>query len=119
MGLQNLFTTMDSRRGEYEAAIALGASARFATQSFVSDAIRKSLAPTLASMTTTGLVTLPGMMTGQILEEGKPDYSDQISALDHDRYICHVVDIPESHSDTHHSQLHQQRRRILVNFKNQ
>ncbi|CAM3604446.1 ABC transporter permease [Vibrio aquimaris] len=72
VGLQNLFTTMDSCRGEYEAAIALGASARFATQSFVSDAIRKSLAPTLASMTTTGLVTLPGMMTGQILGGANP-----------------------------------------------
>ncbi|MBU2895393.1 ABC transporter permease [Vibrio hepatarius] len=72
VALQNLFTAIDTRRGEYEAAIALGASAQFATQIFVSDSMRKSMAPTLASMATTGLVTLPGMMTGQILGGASP-----------------------------------------------
>jgi len=72
VALQNLFTAIDTRRGEYEAAIAFGASAQFATQLFVSDSMRKSMAPTLASMATTGLVTLPGMMTGQILGGASP-----------------------------------------------
>ncbi|GLT17706.1 ABC transporter permease [Vibrio zhanjiangensis] len=72
VALQNLFTSIDSRYSEYEAAIALGASSKFATQSFVTEAIRKSLAPSLATMATTGLVTLPGMMTGQILGGASP-----------------------------------------------
>ncbi|CAM2952857.1 ABC transporter permease [Vibrio neptunius] len=72
VALQNLFTSMETRRSEYEAAIALGASPNFATLPFVRESILKSLAPTLASMTTTGLVTLPGMMTGQILGGASP-----------------------------------------------
>ncbi|EGA71285.1 hypothetical protein VISI1226_13216 [Vibrio sinaloensis DSM 21326] len=72
VALQNLYTALEERKDQYEAAIALGASRVFATRPFVTDAIRKSLAPTLASMATSGLVTLPGMMTGQILGGASP-----------------------------------------------
>ncbi|MDA0127614.1 ABC transporter permease [Vibrio sp. MarTm2] len=72
VALQNFFSALEERKSEYEAAIALGASVRFATLPFLREAIRKSLAPTLASMTTSGLVTLPGMMTGQILGGANP-----------------------------------------------
>ncbi|NRF14152.1 ABC transporter permease [Vibrio coralliilyticus] len=72
VALQNMFTSIDTRRSEYEAALALGASPHFATLPFVRESIKKSLAPTLASMTTSGLVTLPGMMTGQILGGASP-----------------------------------------------
>ncbi|MCG9598043.1 ABC transporter permease [Vibrio sp. Isolate25] len=72
VALQNIFTAMETRHSEYEAAIALGAAPKFATLPFVRESIQKSLAPTLASMTTSGLVTLPGMMTGQILGGASP-----------------------------------------------
>lgn len=72
VALQNFFTAIEERKSEYEAAIALGASPNYATLPFVQDAIRRSLAPTLATMTTSGLVTLPGMMTGQILGGASP-----------------------------------------------
>ncbi|KJY83164.1 ABC transporter permease [Vibrio galatheae] len=72
VALQSFFTALDERKSEYEAAISLGASPRYATLPFVQDAIRRSLAPTLATMTTSGLVTLPGMMTGQILAGASP-----------------------------------------------
>ncbi|SHO56375.1 ABC transporter permease [Vibrio quintilis] len=65
--LQNLFTAFEERKDEYEAAISLGASPRYAARPFITSAMQKASAPVLASMTTIGLVTLPGMMTGQIL----------------------------------------------------
>ncbi|MGD9017921.1 MAG: iron export ABC transporter permease subunit FetB [Desulfobacterales bacterium] len=45
----------------------LGANLREAIQPFLREAIRSALAPTLATMMTIGIVSLPGMMTGQIL----------------------------------------------------
>jgi putative ABC transport system permease protein len=72
VALQHLFAAMDERKSEYEAAISLGASPSYATQPFVQDAIRRSLAPTMATMAASGLVTLPGMMTGQILGGASP-----------------------------------------------
>ena len=67
VALQHLFEGFAQRRSEYEAAIALGANPFQAANPFVIDALKKAQAPILASMATTGLVTLPGMMTGQIL----------------------------------------------------
>ncbi|NVD06312.1 ABC transporter permease [Vibrio sp. JPW-9-11-11] len=72
VALQNFFNAFEERKSEYEAAISLGASPSYATLPFVRDAIALSLAPSLATMTTTGLVTLPGMMTGQILGGASP-----------------------------------------------
>lgn len=72
IALQNLFTAFEERKTEYEAAISLGASPKYASFPFVQEALRKSMAPILASMTATGLVTLPGMMTGQILGGASP-----------------------------------------------
>ncbi len=72
VALQNLFTSLEQRKPEYEAAISLGASPKYASLPFVREALQKSLAPSLASMSTTGLVTLPGMMTGQILGGASP-----------------------------------------------
>lgn len=72
VALQTFFTALNHRHSEYEAAISLGASTKLATLPFVQEAIKKSLAPTLASMATSGLVTLPGMMTGQILGGASP-----------------------------------------------
>lgn len=72
VALQNLYTAFDERKHEYEAAIALAAPPLYATRSFVKVAMQKSFAPTLASMSTMGLVALPGMMTGQILGGTSP-----------------------------------------------
>lgn len=72
VALQNLFSSFEQRKAEYEGAISLGASPQYATLPFVRDAIRKSIAPSMATMSTSGLVTLPGMMTGQILGGASP-----------------------------------------------
>ncbi|WNJ95290.1 ABC transporter permease [Vibrio ruber] len=72
VALQNLFSAYQDRRSEYEAALSLGASPRYASRPFIQNAIQKANAPILASMATIGLVTLPGMMTGQILGGASP-----------------------------------------------
>ncbi|MBY8059569.1 ABC transporter permease [Vibrio fluvialis] len=72
VALQNLFTAYKERRSEYEGALSLGASPIYASRGFVRSALRKASAPLLASMAATGLVTLPGMMTGQILGGTSP-----------------------------------------------
>lgn len=72
VALQRLFTSFNDRKIEYEGMLALGANPRQAAFPFVQAAIQQSLAPSLASMSTTGLVTLPGMMTGQILAGADP-----------------------------------------------
>ena len=72
VALQHLFNGLSSNKDQYESALALGATPTQATKTNVQAAIKQSLTPTLASMATTGLVTLPGMMTGQILSGENP-----------------------------------------------
>jgi len=67
VALTRLFSSFSDKKPQYEGALALGATPVQAAAPFVQSALQQSLAPILASMTTTGLVTLPGMMTGQIL----------------------------------------------------
>ncbi|TKB57260.1 ABC transporter permease [Ferrimonas aestuarii] len=72
MALHRLVTAFEERKGEYHGALALGATPRQACAPFVEHALRQASAPILASTSTTGLVTLPGMMTGQILGGADP-----------------------------------------------
>ncbi|UPW18289.1 ABC transporter permease [Agarivorans sp. TSD2052] len=72
VALQRLFNALSEKTSEYEAYLALGANRQQATLGFVQTAMQQSFAPVLASMTTVGLVTLPGMMTGQILAGSDP-----------------------------------------------
>lgn len=67
VALQRLFGAFNDRKSEYQGALALGASPAQASLPFMQTAMQQSFAPILASMATMGLVTLPGMMTGQIL----------------------------------------------------
>ncbi len=67
VALQRLFSAFNDREAEYQGALALGASPAQASLPFMQTAMQQSFAPILASMATMGLVTLPGMMTGQIL----------------------------------------------------
>lgn len=72
VALQRLFNALDEKNAEYQAYLALGANRLQATQGFVQSAMQQAFAPVLASMSTVGLVTLPGMMTGQILAGSDP-----------------------------------------------
>ncbi|MGF1756099.1 ABC transporter permease [Vibrio makurazakiensis] len=72
VALQNLFGAFEQRKSEYEGALSLGASPQYASAPFIRSAIQKAISPIMASMATTGIVTLPGMMTGQILGGASP-----------------------------------------------
>jgi putative ABC transport system permease protein len=65
--LDTLTTSLVRRRASVEAQLMLGATRREAAAPVMREAIRSALMPTTNSMAVTGVVSLPGMMTGQIL----------------------------------------------------
>jgi putative ABC transport system permease protein len=67
LGLNTLTTSLVSRRASVEAQLMLGATRQVAAAPVTREALRSALMPTINSMSATGVVSLPGMMTGQIL----------------------------------------------------
>lgn len=67
LGLDRVLAGLDDQAAGVEALLALGASRGEATRDVVADAVRTGMVPILNSMSAVGLVTIPGMMTGQIL----------------------------------------------------
>jgi len=72
LGLDRFIEGLFSQRALIETQLALGATRWEAAHPQVRDAIRVGLIPTLNSMMVMGLVSLPGMMTGQILAGAAP-----------------------------------------------
>ncbi|MGH7574557.1 MAG: ABC transporter permease [Longimicrobiales bacterium] len=72
LATERLAGEMESRRAEIEAYLALGASAERAAQEPVRRALVAALIPTINSLMVVGIVSLPGMMTGQILAGVSP-----------------------------------------------
>lgn len=67
LGLDALTTATVRERAAIEARIALGAARFEALRPVLQEATRRGLMPMINSMAATGVVSLPGMMTGQIL----------------------------------------------------
>ena len=67
LGLNTLTTSLAGRCAGVEAQLMLGASKQVATAPVMREALRSALMPVINSMAATGVVSLPGMMTGQIL----------------------------------------------------
>lgn len=72
LSLDRLLNDLVERRPAVEARLALGASLWQAVRPWVADAVRVGLTPIINSMMIVGLVSLPGMMTGQILAGADP-----------------------------------------------
>ncbi|MDD9878780.1 MAG: iron export ABC transporter permease subunit FetB [Magnetovibrio sp.] len=70
--LDRLLSSAHAERIAIEARLALGADARTALSSVSRQAMRAGMLPTVNAMAATGLVSLPGMMTGQILAGVEP-----------------------------------------------
>jgi len=70
--LDTLLERLDERRAGVEADLACGATRWEAAREPLREAVRKGMIPILNSMTVAGLVSLPGMMTGQILAGAEP-----------------------------------------------
>jgi putative ABC transport system permease protein len=64
---ERLVSTITSSRLEIETHLSLGATPQQAVVAYRKDAIRAGLIPALNQMTVAGIVTLPGMITGQLL----------------------------------------------------
>ncbi len=72
LGLQNLTTGVRQRRLAIEASLLLGGERFVALRPVLREALRSALMPIINAMSATGLVALPGMMTGQILAGADP-----------------------------------------------
>ncbi len=72
LAAERLAAEVRERREEIETAICLGATARQASETAVRNAFRAALIPTMNTMAAMGIVSLPGMMTGQILSGTAP-----------------------------------------------
>jgi len=72
LAAERLTAEMRERHDELETALCLGATARQAAEPALRTAYRAALIPTMNTMAATGIVALPGMMTGQILSGTEP-----------------------------------------------
>ena len=72
LGLDRMLSDLVSHRAAIEGRLSLGASLWRAMLPWTRDAVRSGMIPILNSMTVVGLVSLPGMMTGQILAGAPP-----------------------------------------------
>jgi putative ABC transport system permease protein len=72
LALDRFTEDLASRRDQIEAFLALGATRWEAAYKPIQEALRTGMIPTINSMLVMGLVSLPGMMTGQILAGASP-----------------------------------------------
>jgi putative ABC transport system permease protein len=84
---QNTFTELlASRRDQVEAMLTLGATGWEAARPLVQQAVRTGMIPIINSMMIVGIVSLPGMMTGQLLAGAAP-----ISAVKYQIVIMFLI----------------------------
>jgi putative ABC transport system permease protein len=69
---ERLSSTIEQNRAAVETHLCLGATPKQAIASYQKEAIRAGLIPTINQMMVVGLVSLPGMLTGQVLAGGDP-----------------------------------------------
>jgi putative ABC transport system permease protein len=69
---ERLVSTLNSSQLEIETHLSLGATPQQAVAQYRKEAIRAGLIPTLNTMMVVGIVTLPGIMTGQLLSGVEP-----------------------------------------------
>lgn len=72
VALGDFIKTFRKNQDEYLFTLTLGASKKEAIRPYIASAIALSLKPNIAMMANVGVVSLPGMMTGQILGGSLP-----------------------------------------------
>ena len=73
LAMDRFANALVERRAEVEGWLGLGATPAEAVHDMTRDALRTGMTPMLNAMMVVGLVSLPGMMTGQILGGTPPD----------------------------------------------
>jgi len=83
IALERFYTALRKNENEYLTYLLLGATRWEAVRPYFREAVKAAVNPALAGMATMGLVSLPGMMTGQILGGGEPwlAVKDQIAIM--------------------------------------
>ncbi len=72
IGLDTILDSFATKRREIESRLALGATRWEASRLEIQRAVRSGMIPIINSMMIVGLVSLPGMMTGQLLSGTRP-----------------------------------------------
>lgn len=72
LSFRNIRISFKDHKQEIEEKLALGADTKLASKSLIRESIQGSLQPTVDTIKTVGLVTLPGMMSGLILAGANP-----------------------------------------------
>ncbi|CAM2791459.1 ABC transporter permease [Erysipelothrix tonsillarum] len=72
LGIKTLTDTLDLERNKVETLLNLGVSPKDVLLPFVNKSLEMALLPTLNNMLNMGIISLPGMMTGQILSGTAP-----------------------------------------------
>jgi putative ABC transport system permease protein len=72
IALDRLFGDLRKQRGQVELILGLGGTYQEATRTMFRDAVRAGMLPSINALMTVGIVSLPGMMTGQILAGNSP-----------------------------------------------
>lgn len=70
--LSSFYRGLKSKENRYLQYLGFGATRIEALLPFIQESVKLSLSPMIATMATMGLVSLPGMMTGQILGGSSP-----------------------------------------------
>lgn len=86
LGLETILAGFAQRRRQVEVLLAHGATANEASADVVRNAVRTGMIPILNSMAAVGLISIPGMMTGQILAGQSP-----VSAVRYQMFIMFSV----------------------------
>lgn len=72
IALERFYSAICANAKEFITFLSLGATRQEACRPYLRQALQAAVAPTLSTMATIGLVSLPGMMTGQILGGSSP-----------------------------------------------
>jgi putative ABC transport system permease protein len=72
LGLKSFNENIKNQRSKIEALLNLGVTPKKILLPYVNNALETALLPTLNNMLGMGIISLPGMMTGQILSGTKP-----------------------------------------------
>jgi putative ABC transport system permease protein len=72
IALERFYSSVKKNEREFLTYLLMGATLREAALPYIRESVKPALAPQLATLATLGLVSLPGMMTGQILGGSTP-----------------------------------------------
>jgi len=79
--MERMHREMNMNRDNIEALLALGVDPVRAADSFARESVSAALIPVLNSMKTTGLVHIPGLMTGMLLSGANPIHAAEMQAV--------------------------------------